>query len=101
MRGVFDIRKDRPAKRIQEALYKEAEKRSSTPWRDQVENEFNAVLDAVNLERSRNGIGPADPEDVKITQRMAQGHVDYVLKWPLYCEEIVNGKRFGKNRFSG
>ena len=40
MDGIFDIKRDRPAKRIQQALYLEMDKRKSAPFKEQEENEL-------------------------------------------------------------
>ena len=96
MVDVFKIRGDRPARRIQDALFKAMDRRKkigekSYDWDGQQYYEFMAVFDAVSREMIKLGKGGVDPGQVRRARKMAEGHVDYVAKWPLYCEEIVRG----------
>lgn len=89
MRGIFDIDGDRPAHRIQQALYKAAEKRHELPVEEWIEAELKVMLDVTNEERKKLGKGPIDIEKVRVEDRCASGHIDYSLKVALGCERLV------------
>ena len=89
MDGIFDIRGNRPAKRIQQVFYKESEKRDSRTLEEWQEKELLAVWRATNEERARDGKGPVRIGAVKDAERMARGHIDYSMKWAFYCESLV------------
>ena len=47
---------------------------------------------AVNAERARRGLSPADVKLIVRADRLASGHSDYASKYPLYCTEIALGE---------
>lgn len=81
---IFKIKGDRPAVRIQEAFENEAAKRPRN-----FDEEELAVWRATNEERARLGKGPVKLESVKLESRLAQGHIDYSMKFALGCERLV------------
>lgn len=44
---------------------------------------------AVNRTRASNGLPPCDLAAVKRVETMACGHIDYALKFALYCAELA------------
>jgi hypothetical protein len=47
---------------------------------------------AVNAERARRGLPPADITAIRRADGLAAGHVDYATKFPLYCAEVALGE---------
>jgi len=88
-KSIFDIRFDRPAKRIQEALYREMEKRDGRTYYEWNKEEKRALKEAVDFERKKLGKSPIEMSEVEKADMCASGHIDYVLKVALYCEELV------------
>jgi hypothetical protein len=89
--SVFDIKQDRPAKRIQQALYKERDKDGSkllSPLEWQ-QAEINVLWNVVNDERKKIGKGPIRITRIEDVEKTAFGHIDYVHKIAIYCEELV------------
>jgi len=90
-KSIFDIKQDRPAKRIQQALYKERDKDGSkllSPLEWQ-QAEINVLWNAVNDERKKIGKGPIRITRIEDVEKTAFGHIDYVHKIAIYCEELV------------
>lgn len=52
-------------------------------------HERDAMIAAVNAERSKIGKPPIDPQEVFRVENCAKGHVDYQRKFVLYCTELV------------
>jgi len=50
------------------------------------------LASAVNAERARRGLPPVDLKPIDRAERLACGHVDYALKYTLYCTEIALGE---------
>ena len=88
--GVFDIKGDRPAARIQKALYKEAENRKDRHYSEWIPAELAVMHNVTNLERAKLGKKPIGIEKIEAVESMARGHIDYSLKFALYCEDLVN-----------
>ena len=51
--------------------------------------EQKTMLDAVNEERVARGLAPVALSLIQGVENFACGHVDYSLKFALYCAEIV------------
>jgi hypothetical protein len=58
-----------------------------------MEFERQTMLKAVNVAREGRGLPPVTEDDVIRADRMAAGHIDYALKFPLYCAELALGVR--------
>lgn len=54
--------------------------------------ERDAMLAAVNVHRAARGLPAVDVKKIDRAERLAAGHVDYYLKYPLYCAEIALGE---------
>lgn len=87
--GVFRIRTERPAARIQEVFEREAALRGNRAFPQWIDLELLAVWTATNEERARLGKGPVSLEAVRRVDRGACGHIDYSIKLALGCEELV------------
>lgn len=88
-RSIFDIRGDRPAKRIQEALYAEMDKRGGNMHPGWQQDSIEALWEAVNEERKKLGKGSIEKSKIIDAQQYAFGHVDYVAKVAFQCEKLV------------
>jgi len=90
-KSIFDIKQDRPAKRIQQALYKERDKDGSKLLSslEGQQAEINVLWNAVNDERKKIGKGPIRITRIEDVEKTAFGHIDYVHKIAIYCEELV------------
>ena len=53
--------------------------------------EREQMLAAVNRERATHRRPDVTVEDVARVERMAAGHVDYAMKYALYCSELATG----------
>jgi hypothetical protein len=60
--------------------------RHSVVW---LHNFHAAMLIAVNAERAKRNKSQFLIDTIIRTERMALGHVDYAIKFPLYCAELV------------
>jgi hypothetical protein len=58
--------------------------------------ERRVMLDEVNRLRVERGFPKVDSHLVLRAERLAVGHVDYHLKFALYCAEIVLGEFLGQ-----
>lgn len=56
-----------------------------------VVRERQAMCDAVNSMRAARGRRPVPLEDVHRAESVAQGHIDYALKYAIGCAELVAG----------
>jgi phosphopantetheine adenylyltransferase len=54
--------------------------------------EREQMLAAVNVERASRGLEPVTIQHIERVEQMACGHVDYAVKYPLYCSEIALGE---------
>lgn len=54
-----------------------------------VQVERLAMLDRVNLLRSRRGYGPVSLDDVTAKENQACGHSDYTTKYAIGCADLV------------
>lgn len=88
-RSIFDIRSDRPARMIQEALYAEMDKHGGNMYPGWQQDEIGALWEAVNEERKKLGKGSIEKSKIIDAQQYAFGHVDYVAKIAFRCEELV------------
>jgi hypothetical protein len=92
-KSIFDIKQDRPAKRIQQALYKERDGRDknnlSSDYSAWQQAEINVLWNVVNDERKKIGKGPIRITRIEDVEKTAFGHIDYVHKIAIYCEELV------------
>ena len=84
MTGIFTIRGDRPAKRIQDAFENEAKNRP----RDFIREDY-IIWRTVNDERAKLGKGPVSVDAVCLCIHSAMGRIDFSSKMALYCEELV------------
>lgn len=51
--------------------------------------EIDAMHAAINRERACHALSPVDRELVERADRSASGHVDYAMKFGLYCAELA------------
>jgi hypothetical protein len=86
MREIFrhavSFRKDRPG------WVKTAEGDMELGW---MRFERQQMLEAVNVVRAERQLPEVTMEEVIRADRMAAGHVDYALKFSLYCAELALG----------
>jgi len=86
---IFKIRGDRPAVRIQEAILS-VDRKGKAPevWRRE-------TLLAAWVQTSIEGAyvekeSPITMGAIVRCDNMASGHVDWVSKFPLYCEDLIS-----------
>lgn len=60
-------------------------------WREpiDIEREIAEMHEVVNVVRMERGRPPASLDLVRACDAAACGHVDYALKFPLYCAELA------------
>ena len=61
----------------------------TTPQMFFVDYEMRAMHAEVNTQRAAAGLAPVDLAAIALCEQQAAGHVDYAIKYPLYCADLV------------
>lgn len=75
--------------RFRAALRKATDERAKRLPGAWMRYEREAMLAEVNEVRGELGLPPATVEQVMRCDQMATGHVDWAMKFPLYCMELA------------
>lgn len=75
-------------RRERETLVEDAGEGSAPGW---LVFERETMHEAVNAWRAEHNLPPVDISSIVRVERQASGHVDYAVKFSLYCAEIAEG----------
>jgi|SRR5271155_4173051 len=75
-------------RRERETIVEDASNESAPGW---LVFERKTMHGAVNVWRAEHHLPPVDISAIARVERQASGHVDYAVKFSLYCAEIAEG----------